>query len=105
MKALIETKKITLATLKSFAKRNEGKIFAKGLSSFDGMTDCVQGNKNAHWYSTSITDEKGYYQTGIKGIYTVGSNRDYFTLYNDSDFIGIEVYNCCGTSILAVKNN
>ena len=104
MKNLLKAKKITLATLKSFAKRNRENIFTKELSSFDGMTDGVEYNPNANWSKTEINPEKSnYYKTGIQGVYTVGSSRDYFTLYEDEKFIGIEVYNCCGTSILAVK--
>ena len=33
--------RITLATVKSFMKKNEGKLFVKAKSSFDGMVDCV----------------------------------------------------------------
>lgn len=47
----------------------------------------------------------GYYRTGIQGIYTVGSSRDYFNLYEDENYIGIKVYNSCGSSILVTKNN
>jgi len=103
METLTNTKKITLATLKSFAKRNEGKIYAKTINEFDGMTDCVEDSKNAKWREAKITEKKGYFRTGIQGIYTVGSSRDYFTLYKDGEYAGIEVNNCCGASILAVK--
>jgi len=103
MQKLKETKKITLATLKSFAKRNSDKLFVKSISSFDGMTDCVEQSRDSNWFKTTISDKTNYYRTGINGIYTVGSSRDYFNLYEDSEYIGIEVYNSCGNSILAVK--
>jgi len=104
MKSLLDAKKITLATLKSFAKRNQENIFTKELSSFDGMTDGVEYNPNANWSKTEINPEKSnYYKTGIQGVYTVGSSRDYFSLYEDEKFTGIRIYNCCGTSILAIK--
>lgn len=104
MKTLKQTKKITLASLKSFAKRNSDKIYSKCKSSFDGMTDCVQ-DVDSGWVKSYISDpkEKSYYKTGINGIYTVGGSRDYFRIYEDSVFFGIEVYNCCGTTILAIK--
>ena len=102
MEKLTSTQKITMATLKSFAKRNSDKLFAKTKSSFDGMTDGVEKVKDS-FKPTTITSETGYYQTGIQGIYTVGSSRDYFRLYEDSKYIGIEVYNCCGTTILAIE--
>ena len=104
MKNLLKAKKITLATLKSFAKRNADNLFVKMESGFDGMTDMVEYDKDASFNPTVINPEKSnYYRTGIQGVYTVGSSRDYFTLYEDEKFYGIEVYNCCGTSILAVK--
>lgn len=103
MNKLKETKKITLATLKSFAKRNIDNLYVKNLSDFDGMTDCVERIEKPEWVKTEIVESTNYYKTGIKGVYTVGSSRDYFCLYEDNDFIGIKVYNCCGSSILATK--
>lgn len=41
MKTLQATQKITLATLKSFAKRNAENLFTKEESCFDGMVDGV----------------------------------------------------------------
>jgi len=102
MKKLKNTKKITLATLKSFAKRNDKKLFVKHESDFDGMVDMVT-KIDSEFKKTEITDEKGYYKTGIQGIYTVGSSRDYFTLFENDSFIGIDVHNACGNSILAIK--
>ena len=96
MKNLIETKKITLSTLKAFAKRNENNLFVKEVSSFDGMTDGVERNRNPKWIKVELS--KAY---GHDGVWLVGSSRDYFNLYEDDKYIGIEVYNCCGTGILA----
>jgi len=42
MKTLKSKTKITKATLRSFARRNEGKLYAKEVSSFDGMSDIVR---------------------------------------------------------------
>lgn len=103
MKTLKSKNKITLATLKSFAKRNKGGLFVKETSKFDGMSDMVEQNRDPQWRPTTITDETNYYRTGIQGIYTVGDSRDYFEIYEDEEYFGIEVYNCCGNSILAVK--
>lgn len=103
MKKLITTKRITLATLKSFAKRNSDNLFVKNLSDFDGMTDCVEFEKNPTWKKSRFIDASNYYRTGIEGIYTVGNSRDYFTKYEDGEYIGIKIYNCCGSAILAIK--
>lgn len=102
MKTLATTSKITLATLKSFAKRNENNLFVKTESRFDCMTDCVE-KREGGFKPTKITDEKWHYETGIQGVYTVGSSRDYFTIYEDIEYFGIEVSNCCGVTILAIK--
>ena len=82
--------------MKAFAKRNEKNLFVKEISSFDGMTDGVEWNRNAKWSKIELS--KAY---GHEGVWLVGSSRDYFNLYEDDKYIGIEVYNCCGTGILA----
>jgi len=102
MDKLKNTPKITLATLKGFAKRNSDKLFVKEVSSFDGMTDCVEA-LNRDWKKSSISKKTNYYKTGIDGVYTVGSSRDYFCIYENTVYYGIEVYNSCGRSILAIK--
>lgn len=90
-----------MATLKMFARKNENNLFSCEKSSFDGMVDCVMDNDSG--FSKSGFTTNTYYKSGIDGIYTVGSSRDYFTKFEDDNFIGIEVYNCCGKSILAIK--
>jgi hypothetical protein len=104
MDKLNSTKKITLATLKAFAKRAD-KLFVKEESSFSGMTDCVEHILGAEFKPTKMTSDVSFYKTGIQGVYTVGSSRDYLTKYETAELIGIEVYNCCGSSILAIKKN
>lgn len=104
MKNLKAKKKITLATLKAFAKRNQDNLFVKKESSFSGMNDMVNNLPDPQWEKTSIDLEKtNYYRTGIQGIYIVGQSNDYFKIYEDETYFGIEVYNCCGSSILATE--
>ena len=102
MNILKGKKKITLATMKAFARRNMDQLYVKELSTFNGMVDCVESNDDPKWIKSKMV-ESGYYRTGIFGVYTVGSSRDYFSLYDDGLYFGIEVYNSCGTSVLAVK--
>lgn len=102
MKNLKSNPKITLSTLKAFAKRNSSQLFSKCTRDFDGMDDCV-GEVEGKFIPTQITSETGCFKTGIQGIYTVGSSRDYFNIYEDDTYFGITVYNCCGSSILAIK--
>jgi len=81
-------KKITKATFKSFIKKNEGKLFIQCVSSFDGIFDGVE----------YVHDTLGY-----NGIWLVGGSRDYFTAFDNGDFTGYEVYNCCGSFIIATQ--
>ena len=102
MEKLLSTKKITLASLKSFARRNKNNLFYQPISSFSGMTDGIEFC-DRKWRPTELTNDTGYYQTGIQGIYTVGSSRDYFSLFEDISYIGIKVNNFFGSAILAIK--
>jgi hypothetical protein len=100
------TKKITLATLKSFIKNNSGKLFINVKSSFDGMIDgCASYHdgfvKAERDKTISINSDYHNSTQGIKGVWLVGSSRDYFKPYNDNRFEGIEVSNSCGHFIVA----
>lgn len=95
----LKNKKITLATFNSFAKKNADKLFVKTTATFDGMVDCVMPVDDV-FKPTQITEDKSFYKTGIKGVFTVGSSRDYFSYYEDDMYYGIKVYNCCDSSVL-----
>ncbi len=99
MKKLQSTPKITLATLKSFIKRNSGKLFVKVHSSFSGMTDCVE-TVDSNWKLVEPGKEIGH-----GGVWCVGRSNDYFTLFQTSEYVGINVYNCCGSGTIVVKVN
>jgi len=103
--------KITLATIKSFIKKNQAKpgetgpLYIKVKSRFDGMVDMVtetkEDFKKLQWMDDANRINK--YNLGFQGIWLVGQSRDYFTPYEDEQLKGYEVYNCCGTFILAIK--
>lgn len=94
--------KITKATLKSFIKKNAGNVHIKRTSKFDGMYDCVM-ETGENQFSLATTESRMVDHTmGIAGLWLVGGSRNSFTHYEDSNFVGIEVWNCCGTSIIAV---
>ena len=92
-------KKITKATIKSFIKKNEGKLFIKKLSSFDGMQDCVMPD-NDSFSQVQKTRFHIPHTLGIKKAWFVGG--EHYTEYKDDTFAGYKVYNCCGSFILAV---
>ena len=94
-------KKITKATLKSFVRRNDGKLFVNVKSSFDGMTDGCESRNGG--FQPQRTADFADHTLGIAGIWLVGSSRDYFKAYDKDDYEGIEVSNCCGYFIVAVK--
>jgi hypothetical protein len=99
MKKAIAVKKITRATLKSFLKKNDGKIYIELKSSFDGMTDCVMpcdcgipGLLPAE-RDTEFSENR----LGYKHIWLVGHSNDYFSPFENNIFYGIRVSNCCGS--------
>lgn len=101
-------KRITLATIKSFIRKNRENLFINVTSSFDGMHDCCVG-QNGGWQKAEEdkTDSKqsDYHERTqrIKGAWFVGSSRDSFSEYNKGGYRGFSIYNSCGSFILAVK--
>lgn len=96
------TKKITLATLKSFVNKNKSNLLLKVSSSFSGMTDCIESIEDN--FSPASEDTRNYKNTlGMNGVWLVGDSRDYFTDYEDDNYKGIKCSNCCGCFILAIK--
>lgn len=98
--------KITLATLKSFIKRESQKnnLYIKKLSDFNGMRDCVEEtNPEVVQISPGIINLEDSHSLGIKSLWLVGSSRDYITSWSKGDYTGFEVSNCCGSQILAAK--
>lgn len=95
--------KITKSTFKSFIKKNAANLYVKHISSFDGMTDGVEAHKDAEFHPAVACDGQANYSLGINGLWLVGNSRDYFAAYEDENFVGIEVSNSCGRSIVATK--
>jgi hypothetical protein len=100
------TKKITLATFKAFVRKNRSVLEVKCESSFDGMVDGVRRNEGAAFrpIQPSQWGNEDRNTLGINGVWLVGSSRDSFSHYADGERTGIEVYNCCGSFILAIQN-
>jgi len=98
--------KTTLATIKSFVKKNDKQLYIKLVTSFNKMVDCVMPETDDFSPIKSIgtTDESRKRHTlGISGAWFVGSSRDYFYNYEDGLFCGYKIINCCGEFVLAVK--
>lgn len=95
--------KITMATIKSFIRKNEGKVMIKVKSKFDGMVDGVQSVEDSFALAVK-SDGNARYTLGVQGAWFVGGSRDYFTEFNNDGIKGYEVYNCCGSFILGVAS-
>ena len=100
-------KKITLATVKSFVKKNSENLFINVESKFCGMNDCVMPERNG--FTKTQPSRQGVFvgsvdhTLGIDGAWFVGSSRDYFRPFENDNLKGYEIYNCCGSFTLAVS--
>jgi DNA-binding transcriptional regulator LsrR (DeoR family) len=104
-KNLTKQKKITLATIKSFIRKNEGKIYIYVKSSFDGMVDCVMPTRDIEFVLAKKRESNLSNTLGLQRAWVVGNSDDSFRPYEDSKFIGYNIYNCCGEFILAIKKS
>jgi len=96
------TSKITLATFKSFIKKNQDKLLIKVSSNFDGMVDGIVCSNDKSFTNIKKSDfGDARYDLGICGVWLVGSGRDYFSKLELDGLEGIEVSNCCGSFTLA----
>lgn len=95
--------KITKATFKSFVKKNRDNLMILSKSNFDGMSDCVMSTGQTAFVKAVNTDNPHENNLGINGIWLVGGSRDYFSAYDKDGYKGIDVYNCCGHFVVAVK--
>ena len=95
----------TMATIKSFIKKNDGKLFIKNLSDFDGMVDCVMPC-NDKGFRVATKPEQGRNHENclnIRGAWFVLGGGDRVYEFSDGQFEGFEIYNCCGNFILAIE--
>lgn len=97
------TKKVTLATIKSFIRKNKANLYIMYESHFDGMIDGVRYFDDTKFEKAVSTDKWLGNTLGVSGAWFVGGSRNYFSTYNKDGFFGYHVYNCCGSFTLAVK--
>lgn len=91
-------KKITRATFKAFVRKNRGKLLAKVISDFDGMTDYVEYLEDAEYAPArkAVIDSEEH-NLGFSAIWLVGHSRDRFKLIDNEKYFGYHVSNCCGS--------
>jgi hypothetical protein len=99
------TKKITLATVKAFIRKNHGGLFIRVGSHFDGMRDCVEFNQDSEFSPALPAERPLKNNLGIQGAWCVLGGRDWFAHFEADGMTGIEISNCCGTFTLAIKRS
>jgi hypothetical protein len=96
------TKRITLATIKSFIKKNSDNLYLKKINAFDGMCDGIS-DRGAHGFTqVAVNPEGNKNRLGIEGAWFTSSGN-LFTEFDDGVFKGYDVYNCCGNFVIATK--
>jgi len=95
------SKKITLATIKSFIAKSGNNLHFVRRTAFDGMQDMVCATGDTKLVKATRCEVTRGTQ-GVAGASFVGSSRDYFTRYYENGFEGFIVSNCVGSFILAV---
>lgn len=69
------------------------------------MQDCVVQTEDSSFRQIA-PDEREFClkaTLGIREAWFVGRSRDSFKKYEDNNYTGVEVYNSCGSFVLAVK--
>lgn len=103
-------KKATIATVKSFIRKNADNALINVKSSFDGMTDSVE-SLNGGFRPLQKNERQGVFTTdhnsnpslGFNGVWFVGGSRDYVQSYENDNMQGFEVSNSCGSWIVAIR--
>ena len=65
-------KKVTLSTIKSFLKKNEGQILIKVDSKFDSMTNCVERVNDGFTFAKKDNGVNSNHTLGLDGAWFVG---------------------------------
>lgn len=95
--------KPTVATLKSFIRKNRENLLVKCKGDFDAMIDGISYNKGAEFAPAKPSDQTFSNNLGISGVWLVGRSRDYLTPFEGEGFKGFKVSNCCGSFEVAVR--
>lgn len=92
-----------MTTVKSFVKKNHGNMFIKVRSSFDGMTDGCEYASNPQFEPVEHQERMINNTLGINGAWFVRGGGDLVRPYEDDEFVGFDIYNCCGSFFIAIK--
>lgn len=101
---IVLTKKSTMATVKSFIRKNRENLFVRKTSSFSGMSDMVEKCEGATFKPAEEEVRYPENSLGIKGVWVVGSSRDLINPFRKDGFEGYEIYNACGSFSIAIPS-
>lgn len=96
-------KKPTLATVKSFIRKNSDRLLICSRAAFDGMSDSTVYDRNPGFRKVEFNPEGFENTLGVPGAWFVFGSRDLITPYQRNGLVGFEIYNCCGVFVLAVE--
>lgn len=106
---MTKQKRITLATVKSFIRKNMAKLHLRVESNFDGMQDMVVQKDNPQFHPIELHDEPEKLNEtmknatlGIRGVWFVRDGNLLTPVDNESWF-GYNVYNVTGEFTIAIK--
>jgi hypothetical protein len=94
-------KKITLRTVKAFINKHRHELQLKPVRGF-GNKGMALVDIQGEFKPVKSTKYHLFYTLGINEAWFVGNGCDYIDLYSRDDKTGYEVYNACGSFILAV---
>jgi hypothetical protein len=83
-------KRITLATIKAFIRKNRPNLQIKVRSAYDGMIDGLAWNRDAE-FSPALESDDQRNALGIKGAWFVLGGRDHFQPFESATHVGYEV--------------
>ena len=98
-----QQKRVTRATIKAFLRRNNGRVFIKNDSDFDGSVDCVMPC-SGKWRKAKPTERLPENTLGMHGAWFVGRSNDWFSRYSADGFTGYSISNCCGSFVIATAD-
>lgn len=93
-------KKITKATIKSFIRKNKDEIMVLHTNRFDAYCDGVRPVSEP-FERVEFRIENGKEVPSYLSV-PLDIRHNIFKPYNKNGMIGFEVYNCCGTYVVAI---
>jgi hypothetical protein len=96
-------KRITLATIKSFIRKNKENLFIRTTRSYDLIESFSKTSDNLNFRPIESTDLSIQYTLGIKDVWIAGQGRDGFLAYENDKYIGYDIYNVCHAFNLVIK--